>query len=185
MGELKNRKWTDDNPKCPNGHLRVLCEVKSTRANGQVKHECNIRRRAKDRLRNEQRQQERINRGRPGTHRLVVDGDLGSNAVILVLVCGHTNYQLTKGDNHIQQQWCERHEDWFSVHSATQWGMTTEMTPLLSRHEINGCTTKTGCTPRCKSEEAPPITAAVIRQNNTRGHHRGLPHGVVKGKVLC
>ena len=183
MGDRKHRKWNDDDPKCPQGHLRTLCEIKTVNSRGQTKYECNIRRRARERLRSETKIRDRNHKR--GALNLIA-GLVIPHEITLTLVCGHTHIQNAPTFRVTDMMWCRNHQDWFEIHKLTKWGETREVTPLLSRHEIYGCTTKTGCTPRCKSEEAPPFDPAIISRNNMAvGHVGPAKTGTIRAKVIA
>lgn len=173
---LHNQKWVEGSTLCPWGHPRKDCEQVYVNKMGRTKRSCRIQRSQRDSLRiygkkPDQTVGERLSSARVG------------RGVTIILVCGHYTYQASHMFTENEMMYCRVHQEWFQVHSVTQFNKTVEVTPLLSRHELNGCTTKTGCTSRCKNQEVPPSVAAL--NNRAYGHEPRGNQGGLNGRRLA
>ena len=172
-----NQKWFPDSNYCPNGHLRELCEqVYTDSTTSVVRRICKIRKRERDQASEIKKRNDPDNISAQNTS--------GYNAVTITLVCGHFHLQPSRMFSIREEMFCRVHQEWFSIHCVTQFGVTSEVTPLLSRCELYDCTTKTGHTSRCKNAEAPPFTPAIISQNNKGGHSPTYYRGVIKAQKV-
>ena len=187
---LHNQKWIEGSPICPWGHPREKCEQIYVNKAGRTKRSCRIERSQRDAnriygkviVRSKEISPSDLTVGERISSTRINNG-IFKRSVTIVLVCGHYHYQMTHVFENGELMYCRIHQDWFDIHSITQYNQTLEVTPLLSRHELNGCTTKTGCTPRCKNQEVPPSVAAI--NNKAYSHATKGAQGGIIGRRLA